>query len=244
VPGKYKAEKGMHPCTDCEFGKKSELGDTGCQFPVTTPVPAAEPAAEESEISLSDVLVVIILSLPMSESDFTPETRNKFRQSIAHAAGVARSKVRIVKVEATTIRRSRHLLADGIKVVTEVAAEDSKAAKEVASNLTPGKINEQLEASGLPQANILESARLVTSEEGSDAGIIAGAVLGSLAAVGMAIAAYFYLSQRYQIQTNKPRQEQNIHSPSIDGQDNEPVISEYVNVAGAFFVETRLDENR
>ena len=155
------------------------------------------------------------------------------------------SKVKIAKVEATVQRR--RLLAEGISVTTEVAANDESAAQAVARNLTPETLNAQLEQAGLPQATILEaptvSTSTVTSEnvetgtktgkQGSQAGVIAGAVLGALAGMGLLVAAYVYLSRHGAPQEPKGDAYDPEDRPAPRDKDSHDRGSEYVNVAGA-----------
>ena len=107
------------------------------------------------------------MGLPISKDEFDDAKQQDFKQSIANAAGVAVQKIEIKGIQSTTIRRalssasSRHLLAQGIKIDVEVTAADGSAAASMAGLLTADNINAQLEAAGLPKAQILSAPEIV-----------------------------------------------------------------------------------
>lgn len=153
---------------------------------------------------------------------------------------MALSKVKIAKVEASGQRR--RLLAEGISVTTEVAANDASAAQTVAGNLSQENLNAQLVQAGLPQATILEAPSVVetgtkTSKQGSRAVVIALAILGSLAGVALLVAAYVYLSRRTAVAKAPQEPAGDVYDPedrpAPRGIDSHDGGSEYVQVAGA-----------
>jgi len=67
----------------------------------------------------------MVIGLPLSVEEFTPDKQISFRQSIADAAGVSLVKVRIAKIEAVDARR-RHILAENIAIDVQVATKDQR----------------------------------------------------------------------------------------------------------------------
>ena len=83
------------------------------------------PQQDAEEFLPKDVIVKMVIGLPLSVEEFTPDKQISFRQSIADAAGVSLVKVRIAKIEAVDARR-RHILAENIAIDVQVATKDQR----------------------------------------------------------------------------------------------------------------------
>jgi hypothetical protein len=221
-------------CTACGAGLiKPETGSQPCRKPVVTPAPAETKNPETFDPS--EVIVTMKLGLPISKDDFKTHMQISFRQAIANAAGVGLTKVRIAKITAVNTRRSRRLLAESIAVDVEVAAADSSAAKSVASNLSPDKINAQLEQAGLPKAEVLE-APSVQSQGQNNTGVIVGAVMGSIVAVALLFAASVYFCRKDDdAELQKGSGSQNVPTRDLEAAKDPADVHDHVNVAGRVF---------
>jgi len=100
----------------------------------------------------------------MAKAAFDDAKKTAFKQSIANAAGVSLLKVSITNIASITTNR-RRLLAEGIEIDVEVAAQNSNDAEAVANKLTADNINAELAEAGLPEAQILSPPR---TTDGSD----------------------------------------------------------------------------
>jgi hypothetical protein len=106
--------------------------------------------------SPSDVVVTVALGLPLTVAQFTPGLQTLARQSLARAASVPETKVKISSIATAGARRHlrRVLAVGGIKVVFEVASPDRSAAQLVADRLNVANVNENLVSAGLSAATV------------------------------------------------------------------------------------------
>ena len=104
----------------------------------------------------SDVKVAMSVSMPIAIEDFKEEQQTGFRTGLANAAGVDVSAVYITNVEPITTRR-RSLMAQSIKVSTEITFSDMESATSMSDQMSADKLNAQFKELGLPQVQILES---------------------------------------------------------------------------------------
>ena len=144
-------------------------------------------------------VVVIVVSIPMSEDDFTEDKQAAFKTSVAIVAGVPKEDVTIVRIEIISTRR---LLSESIRVEISVKAKDRSSANYIASKLTALQINRELTKIGLPAVGIIEPASIHKSPKDDSSGsshalIIGCTVAGVVVLAGIAL----YLWQR--IQHNK-----------------------------------------
>ena len=134
-------------CRPCNSGTfKSTPGSHAC----------VDPAASAFAPEETDVMVRLILGLPLSVQEFTPDVQVQFRASISTTAGVPLEKVNIHEVTSMDLRRSA-----GAQVHVEVAASSSSAADSVTRSLSIENINAQLARDGMPPAVILEKAYVI-----------------------------------------------------------------------------------
>lgn len=219
--GKFQAGGGQSACTACPANSISTSSstvqsqcvcDTGFIGPGGGPCKLDTPLLDQEEFAPTDIIIQIVLGLPMSVDDFTPDKQTSFSQAIANAANVALSKVKIVNIEAVSARRRRWLLAESIRISVEVAAQDDRTAQAVSSNLAPDMINDQLQQAGLPQAEILEAASvqlpvtlappapvsLDPKHKNTDYVVIIGASIGAVAPVALMCLVYRALSRHKQ----------------------------------------------
>ena len=161
--GKFGRREGSSICTDCEAGEVSNRREAACR-----------------RVTEALFVVKLILSFPLSRSEFTADKQIKFRESIAAAAGflgVAGQRlsyngkpadVTVDRIETWEehVRRSvgRRLLAQSVLVYTMVKFKAYKddvggarptAADTMVSLLTIDKIHGALENAGLPKATII-----------------------------------------------------------------------------------------
>ncbi len=161
------------------MSSNNEIRINDIRFPCTL---LCRPAVAIAPWSPTDVIVVFVLSLPLSMADFTPGKQTLLRQAISRAAAVPLSKVLVNKFQPVARRRfqvgiphtphtgglmsslesgvGRRLLADYIKVDVKMAAADTNDAQAAIVKLTPKRISQELLNAGLPAAQVLVSAQV------------------------------------------------------------------------------------
>jgi len=112
----------------------------------------------------SDVTIAMSVSMPLAIQDFKEEQATKFRTGLANVAGVDVSAVYITNVEPITTGR-RSLMAESIKISTEITFSDLDSATSMSNDMTADKLNAQFEEVGLPAVQILESPVVSSSKE-------------------------------------------------------------------------------
>jgi len=141
------------------------------------------PAVAIAPWSPTDVIVVFVLSLPLSKADFTPGKQTLLRQAISRAAALPLSKVLVNKFQSVARRRfhfgiphtphtglipsfesgvGRRLLADYIEVDVQMAAANTNDAQAAIVKLTQKRINQELLNAGLPAAFLVSAKVLYT----------------------------------------------------------------------------------
>jgi hypothetical protein len=110
----------------------------------------------------TDVVVTVALGLPLTVAEFTVGLQTVARHSLARAASVPDTKVKIAGISPTVAsRRLRRLHAnEGIKVDFQIGSPDRRAAQLVATRLTVANINQNLESGGLSAAEVCQYACL------------------------------------------------------------------------------------
>jgi hypothetical protein len=206
--GKFGGREGAPTCEECEPGKVSDGGEGPCR-----------------SVAEAGYVIKLVLSLPITKSEFTTDKQSKFRVSIAAAAGTKPADVTIDKIETMSRRVGRRLLSESVLVYTAVKASDAKAADTVASSLTTDKINGVFLNAGLPKATIKQTPTVestVTSVKTSTAPLIGGIVGGLVLLIVFVKGASVYW--RY-ITKNKARREYNALFDTLDT-DHDGYISE------------------
>jgi hypothetical protein len=97
------------------------------------------------------------VALPLAKEQFNEQEQIKFKQSVAHAAGVSSDDVTIDDIRSVYIRR---MLTVGIRVDTSVMVLGESTAKAIWTRLTADSINSALIAAGLPAVTILAAPTL------------------------------------------------------------------------------------
>ncbi|KAJ1489970.1 hypothetical protein T484DRAFT_1885002 [Baffinella frigidus] len=182
----------------------------------TPAVPSAGPSAPQA--AAVTTYVEMVVSLPLSLSEFTFEKQVNFRAGVASAAGVALAKVEITAVREVTSRRSasRRLLATSVEVDFRVAASDAAAGASLAEKLDAESLNKALKTQarrparkGLPEATVLKSASVVSDGKAVsniDVPAIIGGVVGGLVGLSLLVALFALYTNRKQQQARKMSQ--------------------------------------
>ena len=162
--------------------------------PATTPAPSPFDAVPEP--CPPGRCVEFVISLPITEDQFTLEYQNTFRGAIAKAAEVPVSAVQITSIQVANSLRRRRLLQDKIQIAVEVTTDDYETAVQVSERLTQDRINQELREAGLDEGLLVKKAKVALSLEADSGGrgsttlltvllvaaiscsIIAGAILG------------------------------------------------------------------
>ena len=140
--------------------------------------------------------VEFVISLPITEDKFTLVHQNTFRKAIAKVANVKLSAVQITTIQPVNDLRRRRLLTKDIRIVVVVKTNDQETAVLVSERLTQERINQELEAVGLPKGLIVQRPQVTLPLEAKPGGegnntllivivvvaiagsIIAGAIIG------------------------------------------------------------------
>ncbi len=192
--GKFGGREGSSTCTECEAGKVSGRGEGAC----VTVAPVATAATH---------FVKLTLLFALTKSEFTVDTQNKLRESIAAAVGAKPADVTIDKIEAITGRRNfgRRLSSESVLVYITIKTADANEANAMATSLTADKINKALENAGLPNSTMKQTPTVTdapTSPTGVEGGtsnqsitnipIIIGSVVGGSVLLLSILAACHY----------------------------------------------------
>ena len=106
----------------------------------------------------TSLYVYLVLKLDISLGNFSMSEQLQLRQSLAVAAGLTPADAQMVTLvvrEADAGNVSRRTVRGGIKVDAYIACPDTVAAMKMTQNLSPARIDQQLELAGLPPATIL-----------------------------------------------------------------------------------------
>ena len=106
----------------------------------------------------TSLYVYLVLKLDISLGNFSMSEQLQLRQSLAVAAGLTPADAQMVTLvvrEADAGTVSRRTVRGGIKVDAYIACPDTVAAMKMTQNLSPARIDQQLELAGLPPATIL-----------------------------------------------------------------------------------------
>jgi hypothetical protein len=205
--GKFGGREGAAACAECEPGKVSDGGERPCR-----------------SVTVAGYVIKLVLSLPITQMDFTEDKQSNFRVSIAAAAGAKPADVTIDKIEAMSRRVGRRLLSESVLVYTVIKATDSKAADAIASSLTTDKINGVLQTAGLPKATIKQTPTVesTATSENITAPLIGGIVGGLVLLIVLVKGAWEFW--RY-LEKNKARRQYNARFDTLDT-DGDGYISE------------------
>ena len=155
--GQYKNASGTSACVNCVGGMYSNA--TGASMCTSCPTGLYSRNGVNCTIDNVGVyLVKMSVSLPMSRQEFNGSAQITFKRSVALAAGVSSTVVRIDRIldmDGGVARR--RLLATGIGVDTSVQAASESVASAISTSLTAETLNSALTAAGLPPATILQA---------------------------------------------------------------------------------------
>ena len=113
-------------------------------------------------VIVEEIVVKMEVGLSMSKDNFTNDKQEAFTQGLANTAGVLKKNVRITSVVSVFLRR-RRLLTGSIKVSTEVVVQNMSHGEAVSSQMTSNNLNIQMSQMGLPELEVLQSARVVVA---------------------------------------------------------------------------------
>ena len=193
-------------CQDCRAGKYSttegsdkESGCISCDAGTFSTETGADSRTKclpsPSQSSLPATFVVkLVVSLPMTASEFATQEQTAFKMSVAAAAQVSSQDVIIGQVASVSIG-ARRQQEQSIRVEVEVKVTDLATANSVAARLSAPRINSELTKVGLPPVTVIESARVVavppseTSSSGKYWGLSLAAVIIGCVVAGLVVCA-------------------------------------------------------
>ena len=138
----------------------------------------AFPGSNSSSDCKAAVFVVVVVSLPIAQGNFTSFVAARFQNALATVAGVEPGSVFV-----DTDIQDRRASGSTIDVTAEIAVADPTTLKTVASRISPSALNACLVSQGLPEGS-LQSVKTTgfdsTEYEGPPVPLIVGVGVGSL----------------------------------------------------------------
>ena len=145
---------------------------SGTPSPAPAPPPEQKPTIDDSPPPASGYLVSLTLALDLTRADFI-EKQDAFKGAMASAANVTVDAVEIIVQEVTGRRNAQ------LRVEVKIDAKDKLAATGLTAALTSTKIRNELEAAGLPDANIVSPPKIsLKSPVGDEFSILPSSVEG------------------------------------------------------------------
>ena len=192
---------GVQDCDRAEWPMPQERVEVTATWPppaITPAPPLAPPLLPKTlpEPCIPGRCVEFVISLPITEDKFTLVYQNTFRKAIANVANVELSAVQITTIQAVNDLRRRKLLTKDIRIGVVVKTNDQETAVLVSERLTQERINQELEAVGLPKGLLVQKPQVTLPLEAKSGGegnktllivivvvaiagsIIAGAIIG------------------------------------------------------------------
>ena len=129
-----------------------------------------------SHFCVNAVLVELIVSLPISKTQFDTQKQILFSLAIARAADTTSAMIVIESVS-----QERRFINGSIRIVTDVATKNEATASAVIGQLSESNVDTQLQLVGLPIGKVQSVRVLNLIQSSSTLPIILGATLGGFA---------------------------------------------------------------
>ena len=184
LPGQMLANQSCEVCPANFFCVGGTSSPTSCKISYFS-----APGASSVQDCTPAVFVTILVSLPVSSSNFSDQVKFNFRQALASTANV-----KIERVVVVVISQERRTSGFSVTISCEIAAENSESAATVANSLKQTNLNNNLVSVGLPMGNVLSIQVLdaAQSSEQATTSMIAGLSVGGCVFL-LAIAPGYYM---------------------------------------------------
>ena len=137
----------------------------------------AVPGSNSSSACKAAVFVIIVISLPMSRSNFTEAEMARLETAIATAASIS-----VENVFVAAAIQGRRVGSPSIQVTAEIAAINSDSAESIVSKLDSSILTQCLTAQGFPESS-LQSVTISTSSPVANQGALITIIVAAIVAI-------------------------------------------------------------
>ena len=172
------------------------LGGTAASAPC--PGGTFSASAANSSASCTQAAVVLVVNLPVPQSNFTANFQSMFERALALTAGVDADQVAIVSInDASSARRAMQVSnPQAVQVTSQIIAANPTTAAVISDKLDSSSLNSNLQGQGLPKSSAISVAvkSSLPTYSGSSISlpaVIGGCIGGFVFFLGITISGYY-----------------------------------------------------